>query len=793
MSRFKRTKIKSSKKSSVSINEKIAALNKELQKTGMISEMDTSNVYQTTSLEPNQTHSSFNAASFNGLGLGHSGSDGEGSGGAYTGKVIAGEHGLQSPAHDYILNLDGVAISPPHPVSGKRVYASTRTGMVSFSPTQPGKIQGNSEYPTGSVMWIWNPSANNSDGTTGQWFPLEFHPVHKQYGFWDTGFLGFAFLNINLDQLEFTSGDNTGATLLALVNSLGIFNTNNIGAPQSTVLKQDPLGDPSFLPIEIMRTIAGAALGAAKEAFEFFKSKAKSPPKPEKKYEKNRKKNRPKPRSKPKPDSDSTEPDTEKDYEKNRRKNRPEVTGEVGKDFANEVKKVAGEKLKELGNFWNSAVETSKTVKSTIEAIPTSGNTLVGWAKNNNPDHEDYRKNDPTSDNYEGPLEVKTSTKWKNDVGKQLKKSLPDKSDYEFDGQEGPTWEERLKNSKDGKVTLNDYEIKKLSDKMVPGANGDMRFHTLFNSLPPEVTEVTINSEGEIDIESNYRFTDRDDVSSGGPLMKDWVTSIAERDKTGKTYDFLDKKGGDKVLGQVHDINIKLKLNMNGGNKSNWPRKELQKESYITEGVGLGHFEPEELNVDIEDLRKGVMPEYPKKAPPEMIDGYSVASKLAPRVVKGEPTIKITKKDLAKFHKLKKSEIDEFMNDVNQINDYLQKNPADLIYAQQRYPKDDPRLAALNWQMDQMLDAGKEYLDSNFKENQALFKRATERTKKNTALTNPDYIQKHYDELRGTIKPEPKPTINRKSPSRFFKKPKKKSSMEAINDKIKQLDKDLLI
>ena len=116
------------------------------------------------------------------------------------------------------------------------------------------------------------------------------------------------------------------------------------------------------------------------------------------------------------------------------------------------------------------------------------------------------------------------------------------------------------------------------------------------------------------------------------------------------------------------------------------------------------------------------MPEYPKKAPPEMIDGYSATSKLAPRVVKGEPTIKITKKDLTKFHKLKKSEIDEFMNDVNQINDYLQKNPADLIYAQQRYPKDDPRLAALNWKMDQIIDASNEYMDSNFKVNQNFIK-----------------------------------------------------------------------
>jgi len=227
-------------------------------------------------------------------------------------------------------------------------------------------------------------------------------------------------------------------------------------------------------------------------------------------------------------------------------------------------------------------------------------------------------------------------------------------------------------------------------------------------------------------------------------------------------------------------------------NKRHLLKKNKLKES-LNESVGLGYFDPEELNVDIEDLRKGIMPEYPKKAPPKMIDGYSAASRLAPRVVKGEPTIKITKKDLVKFHKLKKSEIDEFMNDIKEINNYLQKNPADLIYVQQRYPRNDSRLAALNWKMDQIVDASNEYMDSNFKVNQTLFKRATERTKRNTALTNPDYIQKHYDELRGTIKPESKPTINRKSPSRFFKKPKKKSSMEAINDKIKQLDKDLLI
>ena len=53
-----------------------------------------------------------------------------------------------------------------------------------------------------------------------------------------------------------------------------------------------------------------------------------------------------------------------------------------------------------------------------------------------------------------------------------------------------------------------------------------------------------------------------------------------------------------------------------------------QNESYISESVALGHFEPEELNVDIEDLRKGIMPEYPKQPPAEMIDGYHEKSKI---------------------------------------------------------------------------------------------------------------------------------------------------------------------
>ena len=148
---------------------------------------------------------------------------------------------------------------------------------------------------------------------------------------------------------------------------------------------------------------------------------------------------------------------------------------------------------------------------------------------------------------------------------------------------------------------------------------------------------------------------------------------------------------------------------------------------YLEEGVKLGHFEPEILNVDINDIRKGIMPEFPKDPPPKMVDGYSEKSKLAPKKEEGnsDPFINITKKDLAKNHMLKDSEIKKFMDEIDLINKYIKENPSELIYVQQRYPKDDPRLAQLNWQMDQMLEAGEEYVNKQFPENQKLFNRKT--------------------------------------------------------------------
>ena len=101
------------------------------------------------------------------------------------------------------------------------------------------------------------------------------------------------------------------------------------------------------------------------------------------------------------------------------------------------------------------------------------------------------------------------------------------------------------------------------------------------------------------------------------------------------------------------------------------------------------------------------------------------------------------------------------MKTIDRINAHIKAHPEDLIHAQMRYPVDDPRLAELNYKMDMMLEAGEEYMDSNFKENKKLFKRATDRTKKNMKLTDPEYVQQNYDELRGTTKPKKTKLVGR--------------------------------
>ena len=75
------------------------------------------------------------------------------------------------------------------------------------------------------------------------------------------------------------------------------------------------------------------------------------------------------------------------------------------------------------------------------------------------------------------------------------------------------------------------------------------------------------------------------------------------------------------------------------------------------------------MNVDIEKLRKGIMPEFPKKPPAEMIiDGYHQDSKLKPKEPSEDVYLKLDPKDLIRNHRLKQKEADEMMKtiDMNQ-------------------------------------------------------------------------------------------------------------------------------
>tara|TARA_B100001287_G_scaffold272572_1_gene274470 strand:- start:51 stop:2705 length:2655 start_codon:yes stop_codon:yes gene_type:complete len=198
-----------------------------------------------------------------------------------------------------------------------------------------------------------------------------------------------------------------------------------------------------------------------------------------------------------------------------------------------------------------------------------------------------------------------------------------------------------------------------------------------------------------------------------------------------------DKDDIEDIKRSMTELSINLIAHRKKMMKGKDSDKKQVKESYITEGVGLGHFDPEVLTVDINDIRKGIMPEFPKDPPPEMVGGYAANSRLAPKTVERDPFIKITKKDLAKNHKLKDSEIKEFMDQINAINNFIKKHPEELIYAQTRYPKNDPRLAQLNWEMDQRLNASKEYMDKHYPENQKLFTKIQKTIKKNIELTDP--------------------------------------------------------
>ena len=112
------------------------------------------------------------------------------------------------------------------------------------------------------------------------------------------------------------------------------------------------------------------------------------------------------------------------------------------------------------------------------------------------------------------------------------------------------------------------------------------------------------------------------------------------------------------------------------------------------------------------------------------------------------------------------------MNDVKMINDYIKRNPAELVYAMTRYPKDDPRLAQLNFKMDQMKAASDEYMNTHFPENQKLFSKLQDKIIKNINQTDPKNFTGHKDAPKFIETDITDEERRRKTIMRHFKKKK---------------------
>ena len=224
-----------------------------------------------------------------------------------------------------------------------------------------------------------------------------------------------------------------------------------------------------------------------------------------------------------------------------------------------------------------------------------------------------------------------------------------------------------------------------------------------------------------------------------------------------KAYDFdgiLDMRGGDwkTTLGAIPYGYMKgIPLHMKGWDVRDPYRSGVTEPAYMEVEIDMstGKVKTSKKKLLAKESteqkwfnKKDVKPDYPDKAPPKMIDGWhpKLHKKFYPSVK--DPVLKISKKDLNRQHLFKDDEIKEFTEMVDNINQLLDMQPELLPYVQQRYPANDTRLAALNYKMDIMLEAGKEYVDKHFPVNKTLFKRATESIKKNIELTDPKHFEK---------------------------------------------------
>ena len=164
---------------------------------------------------------------------------------------------------------------------------------------------------------------------------------------------------------------------------------------------------------------------------------------------------------------------------------------------------------------------------------------------------------------------------------------------------------------------------------------------------------------------------------------------------------------------------------------------------------------------------KDIKPEYPKKKPPKLKNGWHPKSRwheMSDRAKK----IKVSSQDLIRNYKVSPTEVAEYHALVDIINKFIDDNPEKSKMIANRYPFSDPRLAELNFKLDRMMDASESYVDSKFPENEKVTSRIVKIMKKNVELTDPK-----------TFKMDPTPPTQldynkiklRETATKHFKKP----------------------
>ena len=93
--------------------------------------------------------------------------------------------------------------------------------------------------------------------------------------------------------------------------------------------------------------------------------------------------------------------------------------------------------------------------------------------------------------------------------------------------------------------------------------------------------------------------------------------------------------------------------------------------------------------------------------------------------------------DLLRSYKVSEEEMQEYAIIIGNINNWIRTYPKEYAVWKVRYPKKDPRLAELNWRMDQQLRAADEYMDSHFPENQKLFGKLRQKIATNIDMSDP--------------------------------------------------------